>query len=111
MDALRKGVRWLAQQLMDVELSELVGAQRYERTPSRTSFRNGYRPRRWDTRVGTVELQIPKLRRGSYFLSLLPAPPAARRAGPASRVQEAYVHGVITQLCSPAGCLAGGATG
>lgn len=83
-DALREGLRWLAQQLMEVEVSVLIGAHRYERTPSRTTYRNGHRPRRWDTRVGTIELQIPKLRRGSYFPSLLPAA-AARGAGLAGR--------------------------
>ncbi|PZN00837.1 MULTISPECIES: IS256 family transposase [Thermaerobacter] len=96
VDALREGLRWLAQQLMEVEVSELIGAQRYERTPSRTTYRNGYRPRRWDTRVGTIELQIPKLRRGSYFPSLLKPRRRAERALLAV-VQEAYVHGVSTR--------------
>lgn len=96
VDALREGLRWLAQQLMEVEVSELIGAQRYERTPSRTTYRNGYRPRRWDTRVGTIELQIPKLRRESYFPSLLEPRRRAERASLAV-VQEAYVHGVSTR--------------
>lgn len=96
VDALREGLRWLAQQLMELEASEVVGAGRYERTPTRTTYRNGYRPRRWDTRVGTVELQIPKLRRGSYFPSLLEPRRRAERALLAV-VQEAYVHGVSTR--------------
>ena len=96
VDALREGLRWLVQQLMEVEVSERIGAQRYERTPSRTTYRNGYRPRRWDTRVGTLELQIPKLRRGSYFPSLLEPRRRAERALLAV-VEEAYVHGVSTR--------------
>lgn len=95
-DTLREGLRWLAQQLMEAEVGELIGAARYERAPCRATYRNGYRPRRWDTRVGTVELQIPKLRRGSYFPSLLEPRRRAERALLAV-VQEAYVHGVSTR--------------
>jgi len=68
---LRDGVRLLAQELMDAEVTDLVGAEPHQRTAGRTTFRNGYRDREWDTRVGTLELQIPKLRQGSYFPSLL----------------------------------------
>ena len=93
LDALREGLRWLAQQLIELEVSEVIGAQRYERSETRRTYRNGYRPRRWDTRVGTVELQIPKLRQGSYFPSLLEPRRRAERALLAV-VQEAYVHGV-----------------
>lgn len=96
VDTLREGLRWLAQQLMEAEVGELIGAARYERAPWRATYRNGYRPRRWDTRVGTVELQIPKLRRGSYFPSLLEPRRRAERALLAV-VQEAYVHGVSTR--------------
>ena len=81
---------------MEVEVCGHIGAQRYERTASRTTYRNGYRPRRWDTRVGTIELEIPKLRRGSYFPSLLEPRRRAERALLAV-VQEAYVHGVSTR--------------
>jgi len=95
-DALREGLRWLAQQLMEAEASELVGAQRYERSPSRANYRNGYRPRRWDTRLGTIELQVPKLRWGSRFPSLLEPRRRAERALLAV-VQEAYVQGVSTR--------------
>lgn len=52
-------------------MKERTGAERYERTPARRTYRNGYRPRRWDTRVGTVRLRIPKVRQGSYFPALL----------------------------------------
>src|SRR5690554_3729891 len=92
-DALREGLCWLAQQLMELEVNELVGAQWYERTETRKTHRNGYRSRPWDTRVGTIELRIPKLRQGSYFPSLLKPRRRAERALVAV-VQEAYVQGV-----------------
>jgi len=71
VDFLREGVRTLAQALMEVEVAAQIGAERGERTPQRVTQRNGYRPRDWDTRVGTVGLEIPRLRQGSYFPSIL----------------------------------------
>lgn len=65
-DFLRESPTWVVQQLMEAEVSELIGAERGERNPDRLAHRNGYRPRRWDTRAGELELAIPKLRRGSY---------------------------------------------
>jgi putative transposase len=56
---------------MEVEVSELIGAERGERTPDRATHRNGYRAREWQTRAATVELQIAKIRQGSYFPSFL----------------------------------------
>src|SRR5688500_11151557 len=70
-DVLRESVRFVAEQRMECEVSELTGAERGERSEDRVTHRNGYRPRRWDTRAGELELQIPKLRRGSYFPSFL----------------------------------------
>src|SRR3981081_4213584 len=70
-DVIRESVRAVAQELMEAEVSELIGAQRGERTEDRATHRNGYRPRRWDTRAGEIELQIPKMRQGSYFPSFL----------------------------------------
>jgi putative transposase len=64
-DVLRESLLWLVAQLMEVEVSELIGAERGERTPDRATHRNGYRAREWQTRAGTVELQIPKIRQGS----------------------------------------------
>jgi transposase-like protein len=95
-DVLREGVRVLAQALMDVEVSQQIGAEPYERNGSRTAFRNGYRTRRWDTRVGTIELRIPKVAPGSYFPSLLEPRTRAEKALVAV-VQEAYVHGISTR--------------
>lgn len=60
MDFLREAVRLLAQHLMELEVSRQIGAERHERTPERVTHRNGYRPRLWDTRVGTIELRVPK---------------------------------------------------
>jgi putative transposase len=96
VDALREGVRLLAEAFMEAEVREQTGAGRYERTPERKTYRNGYRERLWDTRVGTIPLRIPKLRQGSYFPSLLQPRRRAERAL-LSVVQEAYVAGVSTR--------------
>jgi transposase-like protein len=97
VDFLREGVRTLAQALMEVEVAAQVGAERGERAPDRrVTHRNGYRPRDWDTRVGTVELAVPKLRSGSYFPSLLEPRRRAERAL-ASVVMACYVEGVSTR--------------
>jgi len=96
VDFLREGVKVLAEALMELEVSEKTGAVRYERTTDRTTYRNGYRERPWDTRAGTISLDIPRIRDGSYFPSL---PEPRRRAEQAllSVVQEAYVLGVSTR--------------
>lgn len=96
VDFLREGVRVLAQALMEVEVSGQIGAAHSERTPDRVAWRNGYRPREWDTRVGTVELAVPKLRQGSYFPSLLEPRRRAERAL-AAVVAQCYVEGVSTR--------------
>jgi transposase-like protein len=95
-DLLQEGVRWLVQQLMEAEVSAEIGAERYERTDARTTQRNGYRPRAWDTRMGTLELAVPKLRTGSYFPSWLEARKRGEQALVAV-VAEAYVQGVSTR--------------
>ena len=97
VDVLREGVRVLAQAIMEAEVSELTGLPRGERDPERRlTSRNGYRERRWDTRVGSVELAIPRVRDGSYFPSLLEPRRRAERALLAV-IQEAYVLGVSTR--------------
>ena len=95
-DFLRESVRMLAQQLMELEVQQHVGAERYERTPARTGQRNGTYERQWDTRVGSIELQVPRVRDGSYFPSLLEPRKRAERALVAV-VQEAYIHGMSTR--------------
>jgi transposase-like protein len=93
---LKEGVRVLSQALMELEVEEHLGAGRHERSAERTGHRNGYRERSWDTRVGTVELKVPRVRDSSYFPSLLEPRRRAERALSAV-VQEAYVHGVSTR--------------
>ena len=95
-DVLREGIRVLSQALMETEVAGLIGAERHERTGERTAYRNGSRTRTWDTRVGTIELAIPKIRPGTYFPSLLQPRRRAEHALLAV-VQEAYVHGVSTR--------------
>src|SRR6478672_10721973 len=97
VDILREGIRVLAEALMETEVSELTGLAKGERDPERRlTHRNGYRERRWDTRVGTIPLAIPRIRDGSYFPSLLEPRRRAERALLAV-VQEAYVMGVSTR--------------
>jgi transposase-like protein len=97
VDFLREGVRALAEAVMEAEVSELTGVPKGERAPDRRlTSRNGYRERRWDTRVGTIDLAIPRVRDGSYFPSLLEPRRRAERALLAV-VQEAYVLGVSTR--------------
>ena len=97
IDVLREGVRILAQALMEAEVTEVTGVAKGERDPEhRLTHRNGYRDRRWDTRVGTIELAVPRVRDGSYFPSLLEPRRRAERALLAV-VQEAYVAGVSTR--------------
>ncbi len=95
-DFLRESLRWMVEQLMEAEVTDLVGAAHGERSEDRATHRNGYRPRRWDTRAGEIELQIPKLRRGSYFPSFL-APRKRSEQALVSVVQQAYVCGVSTR--------------
>jgi transposase-like protein len=95
-DVLREGIRVLSQALMETEVAGLIGAERHERNGDRTAYRNGYRTRTWDTRVGAIELAIPKVRPGTYFPSLLQPRRRAEHALLAV-VQEAYVHGVSTR--------------
>ncbi len=80
LDFLREAVAVLAEAVMEAEVAAQIGAGHGERSPERTTWRNGYRPRRWDTRAGTIELQIPKLRQGSYFPALLEPRRRAERA-------------------------------
>jgi putative transposase len=96
-DVLRDSAAWLIEELMNAEVTALTGAELGERAPDRRQTqRNGYRQRRWDTRVGELELAIPKLRQGSYFPSFLEPRRRAEQALVAV-VQEAYVNGVSTR--------------
>jgi len=96
LDTLREGVRVLTQALMELEVAQHLGAERYQRSPERQGERNGYRERTWDTRVGTLELRVPRVRDGGFFPSLLEPRKRAERALVAT-VREAYVQGVSTR--------------
>ena len=95
-DVLRESVAWIVAELMEAEVAAQIGAELGQRTPDRVAQRNGYRPRAWDTRVGELELRIPRLRTGSYFPSFLEPRRRAEQALVAV-VQEAYVNGVSTR--------------
>ena len=96
LDLIRESVRLVMQELIEAEATERIGAARYERTESRTTERNGSRPRLLATQAGDVELTIPKLRKGSFFPSILEP---RRRIDQAlyAVVMEAYVQGVSTR--------------
>jgi transposase-like protein len=96
-DVLRESVALMVREIMELEIAQLAGAELGERAPDRRQAqRNGYRERRWDTRVGEIELQIPRLRTGSYLPSFLEPRRRAEQALVAV-VQEAYVNGVSTR--------------
>ena len=93
---VKTAAQTMYQALIDAEATAVIGADRWERTPERTVQRNGSRPRVWSSAAGDLELSIPKLRRGSFFPSLLER---RRRVDQAlfAVVMEAYLHGVSTR--------------
>src|SRR3954468_10797656 len=95
-DTIRMSLEWILQQLIEAEATAFIGAAPHERTDTRTTQRNGHRPRLLSTAAGDVELQIPKLRTGSFFPSLLERRRRIDRALFAV-VMEAWVHGVSTR--------------
>ena len=95
-DLLRDMIGFAAHRLMELEVEGLTGAGHGERSPERFNYRNGYRERDWETRAGTVELRIPKLRKGSYFPAFLEPRRMAEKALTAV-IQEAYIQGVSTR--------------
>ncbi len=95
-DFLREMIGFAAQRLMDLEVGGLTGAGYGEKSSDRLAQRNGYRERDRETRAGTVELRIPRLRKGSYYPALLEPRRIAEKALTAV-VQEAYIQGISTQ--------------
>jgi putative transposase len=95
-DFLRAVAEAVLQLLMDADVEGLIGAARYERNGERTTWRNGYRDRALDTRLGSLQLRIPKLRQGSYFPPFLEARKSSEKALVAV-IQEAWIGGVSTR--------------
>jgi putative transposase len=95
-DLLKQMIQYVAQRMMEMDAENLCAASYGERSPERMNSRNGYRERLWETRAGSVDLKIPKLRKGSYFPAFLEPRRTAEKAL-AAVIQEAYVQGVSTR--------------
>ena len=95
-DLVREILAFAAERIMEAEIEARTGAAKGTRSPMREAQRNGYREREWDTRAGRIALEIPKLRKGSYFPSFLEPRRTAEKALVAV-IQEAYVHGISTR--------------
>ncbi len=95
-DLLRDMIQFVAQRMMEMDVESLCAAFYGERSPERLNSRNGYRERLWETRAGSVDLKIPKLRKGSYFPGFLEPRRTAEKAL-AAVIQEAYIQGVSTR--------------
>ena len=96
LDFLRETLQVVLRAVMDADVSAQIGAALHEHTPDRTAYRNGYRPRRWDTRAGTIDLRIPKLREGAYLPGFL-EPRRRSEQALLAVIQQAYVEGVSTR--------------
>jgi len=96
-DVVREALRWAIEELMEADVTAQLGAGPHERTPERLGQRNGHRPRLFDSRAGSLELAIPKLRTGSYFPDWLLEPRRRAERALVAVIQEAYVKGVSTR--------------
>ena len=110
LDFLREMIGFTAQRLMDLEVESVTGAPLGSRSTDRLTHRNGYRDRTWETRAGTVELRIPKLRKGSYFPGFLEPRRTAEKALTAVIQEASHGHfhvnssASIRHQSSPVGC-------
>jgi transposase-like protein len=95
-DFLRSAAEAVVQMLMEADVEGLIGASRHERSDERTTYRNGYRDRNLDTRLGALHLRIPKLRQGSYYPPFLEPRKTSEKALVAV-IQEAWIGGVSTR--------------
>ena len=95
-DLLRESLAWFVGELMEAEVTARIGAAPHERSPERTTHRNGYRERLWATRASEIALAIPRLRSGSYFPSFL-EPRSRSEQALVAVIQEAYINGVSTR--------------
>ncbi len=95
-DLLKQMIQFVAQRLMEMDVETLCGAGYGERSVERANSRNGYRERVWETRAGTIDLKLPKLRSGSYFPGFL-EPRRTSEKALAAVIQEAYIQGVSTR--------------
>ena len=105
-DFLRSVAEAVLQLLMEADAEGLIGAGRHERSPERLNYRNGYRERTFDTRLGSLQLRIPKLRQGSYFPAFLEPRKVSERALVAV-IQEAWIGGVSPRRRTTSMSLAG----
>ena len=96
VDVLREMLQFISQRMMDLDVEGLCGAPYGERGVPRENSRNGHRDRLWETRAGSIDLRIPKLRKGSYFPGFLEPRRTAEKAL-AAVIQEAYIQGVSTR--------------
>ena len=96
-DLLREMVKAMVETLMGAEADSICGAPYCQSSAVRTNHRNGYRKRRWGTRVGTIDLSIPRLRKGSYFPNWLLEPRRRSERALVQVVTECYVRGVSTR--------------
>jgi putative transposase len=95
-DPMLSMLQWLCEQMMEAELSAKINAQKSERTDGRTGYRSGYRARRFDTRMGTMYLFVPKLRKGGYVPFFVTEKSRSETAL-IQVIQEAYINGVSTR--------------